>query len=431
MEGKASSRRMDAGQPAMLVVTANWQIGDGSILAPQAPGAGGRFVADLRRSAVREGWRPDGRYEPVRSLDVVLAGDTLDPLLSREWLGSSRPWERGATARAAAERVLAGCLAGAARTFGELSRLVHEGLDVPAADARGRPAASRTTTATVRVTLLEGNLDAGLGRDAAVAIRALPGIVVGTRWEGEGVRVEHGHDSDPAWCGGGLATGAVPSPGASLRVDLLGRFAAASLPDTARPIRDRLVGRLAGGEIGTWPALLSAALATPGRAAGDGAEADLLRASWRDAVGGWRRAARRTGLLLDAPFDAVDALATLLLGDGGGEELAALVRPPSPAGTLAHVGTIVLGHPAADRSRPWDRPRVICLGGEAEAEPAPPGVLEIHPAMGRSQPPSLVVHGAQADGAADALPVRAGRPGGRPRMIESARGTRHRIVDAA
>ncbi len=406
----------------MLVVTANWQIGDGSILPPPAAPFVARFIADLRRSAVCEGWRRDGRYEPVRSVDVVFAGDTLDLSLSREWLGLHRPWQRGDAARAVAERVLAGCLAGARRLFGELGSLVRHGIAVPAADARGRPAPARETHVPVRVTLLEGKLDARLGRDGADAIEASCGIVVGTRWEGEAVRVEHGHASDPAWWSEGPAWGAVPTLGQSLRVDLLARFAAAILPDPARPIRDRLVGRLAAGEIGAWPALVAESLAAPAHAPTAPA-VEGLAAPWRDAVEGWRRATRRSGILLDAPFDAVDGLAAMLEGEGDADDLASLLGPTTPRESAADVATLVLGHPAAARSRPWGRPRVLCLGGETVREAAAPGVLEVAPVVDRATPGMVVVRGWRAE--EDAPP--AVRPDGRPRMI----GPRHRVVDAA
>lgn len=408
----------------MLVVTANWQIGDGSILPPPGRAAVARFVADLRRSAVREGWRPDGRYEPVRSVDLVFAGDTFDRLLSREWLGCHRPWERGGAPRAAAARVLAGCLGAARRVFGELGCLARHGLDVPAADAHGRPAAARTTTVPLRVTLLEGNLDAGLGRDGAEAIGALPDFVIGTCWEGEHVRVEHGHDTDPAWWSEGAGRCSGPSLGQSLRVDLLGRFATAPLPDPARTVRDRLVERMAARDVVAWPALLSGATAAAPTEPGAPSVTDLLAASWRDAVSAWRRAARRSGVLLDAPFDLLDGLAAMLVGDGDGGDLAPLLGPTSPSAAAPAGATVVLGHPPAACSRPWDRPRLLCLGGESAAEAATPGVLEIAPVVGREAPATLVVHGCRPEGE---TPTRGDRPGGRMRMI----GSRHRVIDAA
>lgn len=427
MVGVASSGRLDAGRFAMLVVTANWQIGDGSILPPPTPAVVARFVGELRRSAVREGWRSDGRYEPVRSLDVVFAGDTFDLLLSREWQGRHRPWDQGGPARATAERVLAGCLAAGRRLFGDLGTLARHGLPVPAADERGRPAATKTTTVPVRVTLLEGNLDAGLGHDAAEVTRSLPAFVVGTRWEGERVRVEHGHDGDPAWWNEFSGRGAAPSLGQSLVVDLLGRLAFAPVADGARAVRNRLVGRLAAGEIAAWPTLFAETFTSLGASAG---ESESLASAWRDAVAGWRRSARRCGLLPDAPFDAVDDLAAMLLGRGD-PDLAVLLGPGCPVSARTGGGTVVLGHPVPGRRRTGDHPRVVCLGAEAAEEPSFPGVHEIAPVADRPPPPTLVLHDGEGGGEAAETHPPSTRRGTKTRMIGPGRAVRYRIVDAA
>lgn len=427
MVGVASSGRLDAGRFAMLVVTANWQIGDGSILPPPTPAVVARFVAELRRSAVREGWRSDGRYEPVRSLDVVFAGDTFDLLLSREWQGRHRPWDHGGPARAIAERVLAGCLAAGRRLFGDLGTLVRHGLSVPAADDRGRPAATRTTNVPVRVTLLEGNLDEGLGRDGAEVTRSLPGLVVGTRWEGERVRVEHGHDGDPVWWNDFSDRGAAPSLGQSLVVDLLGRLALAPATDGAGAIRNRLVGRLAAAEVAAWPTLVTETFATLGASASG---SEPLASSWRDAVAGWRRSARRCGLLPDAPFDAVDDLAAMLLGRVD-PDLAVLLGPGCPVSARTGLGTVVLGHPVPGRRRAGDQPRVVCLGAEAAEEPAFPGVHEIAPVADRPAPPTLVLHDGGEGGGMAATRPPSTRRGAKTRMIGPSRAVRYRIVDAA
>lgn len=76
----------------MIVVTANWEIGDGSLWPGPAAGIMERFRAEVARAAVRAGWQCDGRYEPVRRVDVVFAGDTFDG--SPRANGSERP-DRG------------------------------------------------------------------------------------------------------------------------------------------------------------------------------------------------------------------------------------------------------------------------------------------------------------------------------------------------
>lgn len=58
----------------MLVVTANWALADGSLVATSRRGQE-EFLEAVHRAAFRSGVRRDGRYEPIDSIDIVLAGE--------------------------------------------------------------------------------------------------------------------------------------------------------------------------------------------------------------------------------------------------------------------------------------------------------------------------------------------------------------------
>ena len=76
----------------MLVVTANWAIGDGTLWRRPLRGLVSRAWGVIQRSALRAGFRHDGRYRPLERLDIVFAGDTFDLYASRLWAtGDVRP----------------------------------------------------------------------------------------------------------------------------------------------------------------------------------------------------------------------------------------------------------------------------------------------------------------------------------------------------
>lgn len=421
----------------MLVVSANWGIGDGSLRARPSPATLARFVAQVRRTAVLAGWRGGGRYEPVEGVDVVLAGDTFDWILSREWLGRYRPWQRGAGARETRDRVVASSRSGLRQVLGPLLEAAATGIDLPRADARSRPDPGRPARVPLRVTLLDGNLDADLGCVLADVAAAIPGLLVGTVWEDGQTRVEHGHRGDWSWA----ALPGSPSLGASLRIDLLGRFllspaVAALAPAARRSLADRLSST--DGAAWTEPFV---------GCRGDGAR-EALEQDWRAAVAAWRRAAGAAGIEGDVPFDHLDAIADALLGGaprrqgipavpGADEARAHIVEACAPpACDRSGRSTLVLGHPHRRSSRPCGVPRVECLGGSPVAgESSARGVREVG-----AEPPDipwpLVAPGADAPSPSSApfaaAPVLAEWGGGRGSGARPARGEgRFRVVEAA
>jgi diadenosine tetraphosphatase ApaH/serine/threonine PP2A family protein phosphatase len=79
----------------MLVVTANWNITDGTLWRRPLQGLAARAWGTIQRAGLRAGFRQDGHYEPIDRLDIVFAGDTCDLLSSRCWIERDlRPWNR-------------------------------------------------------------------------------------------------------------------------------------------------------------------------------------------------------------------------------------------------------------------------------------------------------------------------------------------------
>ena len=264
----------------MIVVTSNWALGDGTLVPAVAPWHATLTTA-IHRAVLRAGVRGDGSYRPLEGLDLVLAGDTFDWLLSAEWLGGPKPWQGTLAAREAATRVARRSFRAARRVLGPVIHWARHGLAVPAA-ARGRP--GRTAVSIpVRVTLLAGDRDAALEHHVGRRDARQP-VTTGSRWDDGRVSIRHGHELDPA-C---RTTGGQPAPrdrqptlAESVAVDLVGRFAAAVRP--LAPAGKRLVSRLAaaaapGVVFGHLPAVEDAAAACLGPVPGavDGAVPRLI-----------------------------------------------------------------------------------------------------------------------------------------------------------
>ena len=131
----------------MLVVTSNWYVSDGTLSAGPPRRFIDRFRAEVRKASLRGGFRCDGSYRPVDAIDIVLAGDTFDWLISREWTGDVRPWDDGRRAAAARDRVVFGAIGRSHRLLATLAAWMRRGIEVPVADRRGRPLAGPEPTA--------------------------------------------------------------------------------------------------------------------------------------------------------------------------------------------------------------------------------------------------------------------------------------------
>jgi hypothetical protein len=339
----------------MLVVSANWAIADGTLVShPRRLQA--EWLAAVSRAAVRGGFRRDGRYAAIDRLDVVLAGDTFDALTTTAWLGGVRPWHEGCRAAGVAGRVLTAAAARGRRLLAGLAAWARSGVEVPAADRRGRPDAARRIRVPVRVAILPGDRDRWLAGAAARFARR--GIAVAPSWSVDGVSVVHGAELDPFCCPAAGADVGRPTLGASLAVDLVARFGAAvrSLPGLWPECRP-LVGRLAASRpldlplvVGEWLARLPVA---------------AIGEQWRASVAAWRRQARLVDPIGDVGFDAIDAVAAWMddldpqrCAPGGVADLGGLLAEPAPVAAAA--GVVVLGHrgPSVDAT-------VVGLGSPA------------------------------------------------------------------
>ena len=336
----------------MLVVSSNWAITDGTLVRPSTAWLAGLSVS-IHRAAIRAGFGRDGGYRPIEAVDLVLAGDTFDWLLSTEWRGRLRPWHGGAAARAAVDRVAWRSVRQGRRLLGPLARWARRGLEVPAADRRGRPGPA-TTSVPMRITLLAGDRDDSL---VDTFRRGPPApFVTGVVWEGDGVTIRHGHELDPA-CrpltdGTGGRTERPPTLAESVAVDLIAPFIAELGGAAAEPPVARLIRELASAH----PAHIPAAIRSchdDGRAEHAG---DRPASTWRRRVAAWLATARRCVPTCDVEFDALHALAAAFdeafapIGDRPAipdtmRRLEAALRPqPLPPGD----GEVMLRHAAAE-----------------------------------------------------------------------------------
>jgi hypothetical protein len=350
----------------MLVVTSNWCVSDGTLSAGPPRGCVERFRAEVRRASLRCGFRRDGSYRPLESIDVVLAGDTFDWLVSREWIGDVRPWDGGRRAAAARERVVAGAVGRSDRLLATLAAWMRRGIEVPLADRRGRPMPTASRPVPVRVAVLCGDRDRWLEQAASGPPLSTSNVWVGTSWSDGDVVVRHGAEMDPLHA----ASDCEPTLGESLAVDLITRFGAAidELVEL-RPVAAGLVRRLTGGRMIDAPVQLARWL-SPHECGGSlptTVRQELVDA-WHRSVDFWHRAARWLPSAGNGGVDLVGRIADWLARDVAGHDdrptqwLDTPLAPETPRLGEAAT-TIVLGHPATDpgASTVWRR-QVICLG---------------------------------------------------------------------
>jgi len=376
----------------MLVVTSNWCVSDGTLSGGPPRGCIDRFRAEVRRSSLRCGFRRDGSYRPVDAVDVVLAGDTFDWLVSREWTGDVRPWDGGQRAAAALNRVAAGSLRRGNRLVATLAAWMRRGIEVPVADRRGRPLPAVSRPVPVRVAVLCGDRDRWLEEVAAGWTPAAHGPMVGTTWSDGDVTVRHGSELDPL----SVACGREPTLGESLAVDLIGRFGA-FLHDMARlrPLATGLLRRLAGGCPIDAPLRLAAWLEAHDRGATlSDATRQEVAGAWQRAVALWHRAARRLPPCGDGGMDLVGRVAEGLELSRDATEPPQEMWPDAALPLeMEACATAVLGHPPATvgASAAWQR-QVVCLGPRAchtrdglDDDPATPAAVVLT-CQGRKDP---------------------------------------------
>jgi len=301
----------------------------------------------------------------VNAVDVVLAGDTFDWRISREWTEEVRPWDGSRRAAAALDRVAVGSLQQGHRLLATLANWMRRGIKVPEADRRGRPQPNVSRPVPVRVAVLCGDRDRWLERVVSGRKLLAHGPMIGTRWSDGDVTVRHGAEFDPL----SVACGGEPTLGESIAVDLIGRFGA-SLHDIAilRPLAAGLLRRLAGGCPIDAPQRLAAWLDAHDRGAAiPSAARQQVADAWQRAVALWHRASRRLPPYGENGVDLVSRVAEWLelnprTADPPGATWLDTARPME----VDACSTAVLGHPPANiaSSAAWRR-QVVCLGPRA------------------------------------------------------------------
>jgi hypothetical protein len=325
----------------MLVVTANWAIADGTVHGGPPNTAVRAFFRELRRTAWRAGFRHNGRYRPVDSIQIVFAGDTFDGLASLAWHGDLRPWQGGPRARSAAEQIAAAAARRGARLLAALGRLRRNGLSVPRADERGRPLPGTTCQAAVSVVCLVGDRDRVLDGHWFTAVAGRHGIPIGTEWSSDAVVVRHGAECDPLCGVPDLPVhGRAPTLAESLTVDLL--------VDFSRRLQDAPVPRATAAAV-TSRLATAPPLQMPHTIAG--CHEPAIRAVWQRSVQHWHSQAHATMPEAAVAHDTVDALAAWM-EVGSGRDRHGLRH--SPAAVIDGL------HPRVPRR--WSDSRLFVLG---------------------------------------------------------------------
>ena len=70
----------------MLVIVSDLHLGDGTTASSITPSAFHLFANRLSETAYFASFRTDGKYRPLKSMELVLMGDILDPIHSTRWL---------------------------------------------------------------------------------------------------------------------------------------------------------------------------------------------------------------------------------------------------------------------------------------------------------------------------------------------------------
>ena len=154
----------------MLIIMSDVHLGDGTCGASISSSAFRLLAERVQELARRASFRADGRYRPLESIDLLLAGDIFETLHSTLWFEPAaggeqvRPWgDPGRLAYAAkVEQITRAILAANQEATATLRGLARgEIVRLPPADARGRPAddAGELLPVPVRIHYMVGNHD--------------------------------------------------------------------------------------------------------------------------------------------------------------------------------------------------------------------------------------------------------------------------------
>jgi UDP-2,3-diacylglucosamine pyrophosphatase LpxH len=145
---RSVARKRIAKDGAMLVVISDLHLTDGTSGESISPGAFRIFAGRLAETAMRASWRADGSYRPIEEIDLLLLGDVLDVIRSTDWLaGAARPWhdQNADVAFDRVSRIARNILLQNDASLEAFRRLSRGLIQLPPADANGRPAAGAAT----------------------------------------------------------------------------------------------------------------------------------------------------------------------------------------------------------------------------------------------------------------------------------------------
>ena len=155
----------------MLIIVSDIHLSDGTCGKSISASAFHLFADRLRELAFKASWKSNGKYQPIKEINILLLGDILDPLHSTLWLekrpgepGYVRPWtdyhapEFAATLRTITSNILTSN----AESVGILKGLSGKaGLSLPPATSSGQPDmnSKRREPVNVRIHYMLGNHD--------------------------------------------------------------------------------------------------------------------------------------------------------------------------------------------------------------------------------------------------------------------------------
>jgi UDP-2,3-diacylglucosamine pyrophosphatase LpxH len=143
----------------MLAVISDLHLSDGTTCATIAPGAFEIFAQRLADLAYSASWRAGGQYKPLERIDLVLLGDVVDLIRSAAWQQTAhRPWNHLQHDSAASflTELTRAVVRHNEPAFEVLRDLASGGIQIPMADASGRPADTASGHPFSTTTVQEG-----------------------------------------------------------------------------------------------------------------------------------------------------------------------------------------------------------------------------------------------------------------------------------
>jgi UDP-2,3-diacylglucosamine pyrophosphatase LpxH len=131
----------------LLIIVSDIHLGDGTCGKPITPGAFQLFADRLKELARNASQRADGKYRLVKTMDILMLGDILDPLQSTLWLekgpgepGYVRPWTDFHAPEYAAKlgEITNAILKHNQESIAILKDLTQESITLPPATVRGK-----------------------------------------------------------------------------------------------------------------------------------------------------------------------------------------------------------------------------------------------------------------------------------------------------